>query len=263
MKILALGTCCVDVYPQKEVITPGGEALNIAAQLSLRDDVEVYLMGVVGNDDYANIIYQSISDLDINTAHLYQHEGKTAHHIIKIADDGDRYFESGSWHGGVSRNLTFNDADLALLDEVDIVIVTLWDPNLRQLVKLKTEKRFYLAVDFNDQRDFSNWEDIIDELDLFYSSAEESLKAVFLNRSLTTDTLFVLTFGKEGSYVYQRGNKFFCEADVVDDVIDTTGCGDCYQGHFAVEYFANGDIQQAMKIASEKASLVTSYVGGF
>ena len=41
MKVLAVGTCCVDVYPQKNLVTPGGEALNIAVQLSSRGDVEV------------------------------------------------------------------------------------------------------------------------------------------------------------------------------------------------------------------------------
>jgi hypothetical protein len=29
MKILALGTSCVDVYPQKEIVAPGGEALGV------------------------------------------------------------------------------------------------------------------------------------------------------------------------------------------------------------------------------------------
>jgi hypothetical protein len=41
MKILALGTSCVDVYPQKGVGAPGGEPLNISAHLSFRGDVEL------------------------------------------------------------------------------------------------------------------------------------------------------------------------------------------------------------------------------
>jgi sugar/nucleoside kinase (ribokinase family) len=63
VKILAIGTCCVDVYPQKNVVTPGGEALNIAAQLSSRTDVDIYLMGMIGNDTYAQNILESINNL--------------------------------------------------------------------------------------------------------------------------------------------------------------------------------------------------------
>ncbi len=96
MKILALGTSCVDVYPQKEVIAPGGEALNISAHLSFRDDVEVFLMGLIGTDVYASTILNSINNLHINTEHLYQVKGDTANHVIQIDKQGDRFFENGS-----------------------------------------------------------------------------------------------------------------------------------------------------------------------
>ena len=212
MKILALGTSCVDVYPQKEIITPGGEALNIAAQLSIRGDVEVFLMGMIGTDIYADHILRSVNNLDIDTQHLYQLEGQSAHHVIHIDKQGDRYFESGAWHGGVSMQFVLNDKDLALLQKMDAVITTLWEPNLSKLLEDKGDSNLIVAVDFNQQRDFRPWEEQFGSIDIFFSSAEESMKETFHQRSKSTDTIYVLTFGEYGSCAYHHGQVFECEA---------------------------------------------------
>jgi fructoselysine 6-kinase len=262
MKILALGTSCVDVYPQKEIITPGGEALNVAAQLSNRTDVQVFLMGMIGNDIYADHILRGISRFAINTEYLYQVEGQSAHHVIHIDKQGDRYFENGAWHGGVSMQLSFNDKDLALLQKVDAVITTLWEPNLSKLLEEKTDNNYIVAVDFNQQRDFTPWEEHFARIDIFFSSAEESMKATFHQRSKSTDTIYVLTFGEYGSTAYHHGEVFQCDAIKVEQVIDTTGCGDCYQGHFVAEYLKTGDLKAAMQRGAIEASKVTGYVGG-
>jgi fructoselysine 6-kinase len=263
MKILAMGTCCVDVYPQKGVVTPGGEALNIAAQLSSRNDVVVYLMAMIGDDDFGNKILETIQKFNIQTKHLYQVDGETANHVIQISKDGDRYFESGSWHDGVSANLSMNEDDIALLSEVSAVMVTLWEPNLKDLLKLKNNKDYIVAVDFNDQRDFTNWADLFDDFDIFFSSAEESMKKVFLEKSKTSNTVFVLTFGENGSVAYHKGQIFECDAIKVVNVIDTTGCGDCYQGHFVAEYLKTNDIKLSMHRATLEAAKVTAHIGGF
>ena len=78
-----------------------------------------------------------------------------------------------------------------------------------------------------------------------------------------SNTIFLLTFGEHGSVAYHRGRVFEQPAITVDQVIDTTGCGDCYQGHFVAEYLRSSDIAQAMQKASIEAAKVTGYVGGF
>ena len=263
MNVLTLGTCCVDVYPEKAMITPGGEALNIAAQLSHREDVNVYIMGMIGIDEYADFLNSSISCLAINKDYLYQTEGKTANQIIKITADGDRYFEEGSWDSGVSALFKVSSDDEVLLDTIDIVYTTLWEPNLPELVRLKKEKGFKLAVDFDIQRDFSQWSDIIDELDIFHISGDENLGRELLSKSESSDTMFVMTLAEQGSRVYYKGEMYSCDAFAVEQVEDTTGCGDCYLGNFGVEFLKTGNIHQSMEIASREASNVTAHVGGF
>lgn len=263
MKILAIGTCCVDVYPQKNIVTPGGEALNIAAQLSSRTDVEIYLMGMIGNDSYAQNILESINTLNIHTKYLYQVKGETANHVIKIHNDGDRYFENGAWNGGVSANLSLSVDDKSAISDMEAIIATLWEPNLKELLDFKKQNDYIVAVDFNDQRDFTEWENLIDDIDIFFSSAEESMKNIFLERSKISNTIFILTFGENGSVAYHKGHVFECAAVNVENVIDTTGCGDCYQGHFVAEYLKTDDIKLSMQRATVEAAKVTAHVGGF
>ena len=263
MKILAIGTCCVDVYPQKNVVTPGGEALNIAAQLSSRDDVDAFLMGMIGNDNFSTQILEYIENFDINTKHLYQVEGETANHVIQISNDGDRFFEDGSWQGGVSTSLSLNADDISLLSDMNAVMTTLWEPNLSKLLKLKSKNNYLVAVDFNQQRDFTHWENLLNDIDIFFSSADESMKRAFLEKSKTSNTIFVLTFGENGSIAYHQGNIFECAAIYVENVIDTTGCGDCYQAHFIAQYLKTNDIKLSMQRATVEAAKITAHVGGF
>lgn len=261
-KIVAMGTCCVDVYPQKSTIRAGGETLNIAAQLSRTDDIDIYLMGVVGDDDYGEVILESIKGLRINQEHLQTAAGESAHHVIQIDETGDRFFEEGAWHGGVSEQLALTGESLDLLKQADAVMVTLWQPHLEQLVELKKEYGFLLAVDFNEQRDFSAWESLMSDIDIVFSSGTESMEDEFLARSKKSDNIFVLTYGDKGSAAFQAGNRFKCDAVEVNDVVDTTGCGDCYQGYFVLEYLTTKNIEKAMKRGALEAAKVTQYVGG-
>ena len=77
------------------------------------------------------------------------------------------------------------------------------------------------------------------------------------------NTLFVLTLGVDGSIAYKSGKEFTYEAVKVEKVIDTTGCGDSYQGAFITDYIINGDILSSMKAGSKSAAVTLSHIGAF
>ena len=263
MNILAIGTCCVDVFPQKDIVTPGGEALNISVHLSMREDVHAYLFALIGDDTYSDRIVNTVKQYNINTDHLYRVKGETANHVIQISDKGERYFENGSWRAGVSADLSLSHEDQLLLRDMDAVLITLWEKNLPELIKLKDQNHYFIAADCGDLRDFTQWEDLFGNIDILFFSADDSMKHVFYEKSKTLNPVFVLTFGEYGSVAYHEGDIYDCPAVHVKNVVDTTGCGDCYQGHFVAEYFKTKNIQLAMNRATLEAAKVTEYVGGF
>lgn len=73
----------------------------------------------------------------------------------------------------------------------------------------------------------------------------------------------MLTLGERRSIAFHRGNRFESAAAPVDEVVDTTGCGDCYHGVFFREYLESHEIQRSMDRASAAAAHVTAYLGGF
>jgi fructoselysine 6-kinase len=66
-----------------------------------------------------------------------------------------------------------------------------------------------------------------------------------------------------GSIAYKNEIEYSCEVVKVGKVVDTTGCGDSYQGAFIVDYLVNSDILSAMKAASQAAAVTLSYIGSF
>jgi fructoselysine 6-kinase len=74
-------------------------------------------------------------------------------------------------------------------------------------------------------------------------------------------TVFVATLGENGSAAFKDGVEYLCDAVEVDEVVDTTGCGDSYQGAFIVDYLCNGDVLSAMKAGAASAAVTLGVVG--
>lgn len=87
------------------------------------------------------------------------------------------------------------------------------------------------------------------------------MKSTFHQRSKNTNTIYVLTFGGQGSVAYHHTEVFECNAIKVEQVVDSKGCGYCYQGHFVAQYIKTGDINAAMQRTTIEASKVTAYLG--
>lgn len=56
----------------------------------------------------------------------------------------------------------------------------------------------------------------------------------FYNRIKDKVKIFLVTLGEKGSMVFFKGKSYFVDTIKVD-VVDTTGCGDCFVGMFLHE----------------------------
>lgn len=260
-KILALSCTCVDIYPEKQKENAGGNALNLAANCAKADNTDVYIMGNVGNDRYGKIIMEIAKKHHVNYEHLHIIEGKSATHIINISRDGERYFTESSWDGGVYENYRVDIEDAVFMQSMDAVATTIYDPDFNGILDMRRKSNFLLAVDFHDEKLNNAWERYFDVIDLFFWSAEKSQLYILCEWSKKFDTTFIATLGKDGSVAYKNGIEFVREAEKVQQIVDTTGCGDSYQGAFIAEYVTNFDIGRAMKKGSEAAALTLSHVG--
>lgn len=263
MKILAMTCCCVDVFPEKGSVVAGGNALNLAVACSKTGKADVYVMGNIGDDNYGKKVKEAISGFNINSQRLYTVKGATAYHIINIDENGDRYFKPNSWHDGVWKDYGISDSDRIFMKGMDVVATTCYESTFKDILKIREKSEFLLSVDFHDEKIDMSWEKYFSNIDLFFISGNNQKLKQLEKWSKKFNTVFTATLGKEGSVSYHKGTKYICEAIKVNKVIDTTGCGDSYQGAFIVNYSLHKDIKNAMVKGAESATITLSFVGGF
>ena len=264
IRLTALPCICADVFYGTDTIRPGGEALNFAAHASRFRDIDVTLLGIVGKDKYAEVIMGSISKLDIDKSHIRIDERyPTANNITYLTESGDRYYKDDSWNGKILDNLVLNDEEIKILSGSDAVFVHFWASCFSQVINLKKTLGFKLAVDFDVYRDFSDMERYAPYVDFFMISGSEELLPRFRELSDKYPCLFNMSLAEHGSVTYFNGQEFRVQAVKVENIIDTTGCGDSYHAGFVCSYMLGNDIEKAMNVGSEIAAETLMHYGGF
>lgn len=263
MKILALACFCVDVFPESGKILPGGNALNLAVNCTAIKNTEVFVMGNIGQDNYASIIKKSIDAYKINRLNLYEVKGQTANHIIHIDETGDRYFKENSWTSGVWADYKMSVHDKKIIKDMDAVATTYYEPDFKNIIKAVSNRKFIMCVDFHDEKIKLSWEKYFKYIDLFFISGNGQNLDILKKWSEKYNTIFTATLGKYGSISYQKGKKYVCKAIKPKKVVDTTGCGDSYQAGFIMEYLSSKDIKKSMIKGSKSAANTLSFIGGF
>ena len=159
INLVALPCLCVDVFDGTNEMHAGGEALNFAAHASRFEEINVSLIGAVGQDSYADCIMDSISGKKIDVSHIRVEKGKvTANNRTYLTPDGDRYYKEDSWAGDIVDKMILNQNELEVAKKSDIVFVHFWAGCFNQIIELKKNSNFKLAVDFVEYRDFEDME---------------------------------------------------------------------------------------------------------
>jgi len=263
-KILALSCCCVDFFPEQDIIQVGGNALNVAVSCAKAGNADVYLMGYVGTDLYGKKIKQTADKYGISREKLYTVEGETASNKLYLTESGEKYEKEDSWNSGVLNQfwLSPESEKFIITEGFDVITVTSSRGLIPNLAKLREESEFLLCADFMDHTPTNEWCEHFPSINLIFAGTKGKYLPLFKKWSTEfPDVVFVATLGADGSVAFKNGEEFRCNAVKVDEVIDTTGCGDSYQGAFIVEYLNSGDILSAMKAGAESAAVTLSHVG--
>jgi fructoselysine 6-kinase len=251
--------CCMDIYCG-HCITVGGNSVNFATQGIKSGAEHVSVVGGVGTDDYGIIIKEHLNKYNIDSSHIYTIEGKTASNKIYITESGERFFAPDSWFGGVYETFKLSENDWDFVCGHDIVAIPSNNPNF--FTTLEKVKKSKIVVDFLDTRNFNLLDDVMPKISIGFISGDKEVIDRLKPLSLSVDTPIVVTLGSEGSITLKNGIEYFSAAVNVKNIIDTTGCGDSYQGAYTVSWFRNNDVRIAMEHGSIAASHVLTHYGG-
>ena len=261
MKITALTSCCVDVYPELDKTYVGGNSLNFATQCKLSGISDVSIIGAVGNDGFGVLIEQHFDKCGLPGTHLHRIDNATAFNKIFIDEKGDRYFKEDSWNGGAFDAFRLSENDWKFLENSDLMAMPAGDPNLKELLKRRNDRQLVI-IDFLDYFSIGFIEQLIESIDITFISAGEEMLDSLNALAMKYGKMIVATMGSKGSVAFYDQSYCFQEAIEVDEMMDTTGCGDAFQAAFAIEWYRSNDIQKALSNGAIAAKNVLGFIGG-
>lgn len=260
MKIIALTSCCVDVFPGLGQVYVGGNSLNVATQCKLSGVDDVSVIGGIGSDAHGTLVKNHLDSWNINSHHLYRLPEPTASNQIYLDAKGDRFFKEDSWQGGAFDAFRLSEKDWELVEGADIVAMPAGDPNLSDLLRKRQQQ--LVVVDFLDYLPLEFMASHLEQIDIAFISAKEEMLGELQTLSSESGTMVIATLGENGSVAFHENQRIIQGAIPAEEVIDTTGCGDAFQSAFFIEWYNSKNLPRSLFAGATAAKEVLGYHGG-
>ena len=259
MKYAYFSLASVDYYPQQDRHYAGGNALNQSIRAS-QLGYETSFVGALGNDKHGKMLHKLLFKNNVDISQTQFIDGDTAGNNIINDTNGERFGEDGTWNGGVYESYRFNSREWEYLQHFQCWSTHCHCPNFMETISRK-DRQHFLCVDFLHLPDTKVLEQSIDQVDIAYIGGDKGMIDYLANIAVNTDSLIVLTLGRDGSLAFSGNKKFSQPALPVSNIIDTTGCGDAFQAAFTISYLQNKNIANALKAGAISGRQAAGHYG--
>ncbi|MFV0361850.1 MAG: fructoselysine 6-kinase [Suipraeoptans sp.] len=261
MKLAAVGDNCMDVYEAQGEAYPGGNPVNVAVYF-VRLGGESSYTGVVGSDQYGDLMVNAIGKMGVDVSHIRKIEGKTAVTQVELIN-GDRVF--GDYDEGVLADFRLTSEDIDFICSQDMVVSGLWG-NVHDSFKVFKERGALTAFDAATRPDDPAPKVAIGYTDYFFFATDDGdtdvLREQMKRYHGLGPKLVIATMGEEGSLVFD-GKEFIKYGIIKCNVIDSMGAGDSYIAGFLKGILENKEIKKCMEMGATNASKTLEYVGAW
>lgn len=265
MRLIAIGDNVVDYYKDRGEIFPGGNALNVAVLGKRYQAAVSSYIGIIGNDQAAEHVKQTLLLENIDISRLRQAFGPNGEAIVSLNTDGDRVFV-GSNAGGVQAymGLRLNQQDKEYIASHDLLHTSVYSNLEHELPEL--HQKIAISFDFSNRWTDSYLQRVCPYIDYaFFSGSDltddECLQLIQQVHQLGTKVIGV-TRGALGALVSEEG-RLYRQQIVETEVVDTLGAGDSFIAMFLIKYHQNREMEDALQQASLAASKTCGHYGAF
>ncbi|MCG8511863.1 MAG: PfkB family carbohydrate kinase [Rhodospirillales bacterium] len=260
-RVLGIGDNTVDIYVDRGMQFPGGNAVNIAV-LTRRLGASSSYLGCVGDDALGRVIRDALRLEGVDTSRMRTMDRPNS--WSRIRHDGtDRVFDgsqnnlAGCYHLGAD--------DFAFIAAHEIVHSSVYSRLEDDMAGIGKAAPL-LSFDFSTEYGGGYLEDMAPHIDIaFLSDADsdaESCRELCAYVASLGPSVVVITRGTKGAVACEAGRSF-SQPIIEIEPIDTLGAGDGFIAAFLMARQQGLTMPEALLRGSEYAAKVCGYLGAF
>ena len=256
------------------IVGPGGKGSNQAIAAA-RLNGEVNFITKVGKDSHADMAFSLYKDAGVNVDYIIQDPSlSTGVAGIMIDENGNNAINVFS---GAAAHLKNEDIDknLELIKKSKIFLTQMETPDSTTIYAIKKAKENDCLTILNPAPARKINKDDFKFLDFFTPNETEA--EFYLNKKIDTEQdiknaaadflnmgvkNIIITLGEKGSYFANENEEYFINAfKLKNEVVDTTGAGDAFNGALAVALAKDFSYKDAILFANKVAGISTTRLG--
>ena len=256
------------------IVGPGGKGSNQAIAAA-RLNGEVNFITKVGKDSHADMAFSLYKDAGVNVDYIIQDPSlSTGVAGIMIDENGNNAINVFS---GAAAHLKNDDIDknLELIKKSKIFLTQMETPDSTTIYAIKKAKENDCLTILNPAPARKMNKDDFKLLDFFTPNETEA--EFYLNKKIDTEQdiknaaadflnmgvkNIIITLGEKGSYFANENEEYFINAfKLKNEVVDTTGAGDAFNGALAVALANDFSYKDAILFANKVAGISTTRLG--
>ena len=262
------------ILGNNHLVGPGGKGSNQAIAAA-RLEGKVNFITKVGKDNYADMAFSLYKEAGVNVESISQDNNlSTGVAGIMIDEDGNNAINV---FAGAAAHLENKDIDtnLEVIKKSKIFLTQMETPESTTMYAIKKAKDYGCLTILNPAPARKINQNNFELLDFFTPNETEA--EFYLNKKIETNEdiknaakeflnrgvkNIIITLGEKGIYFANKDEEYFVGAlKLKDEVVDTTGAGDAFNGAFAVALANEFKYKDALIFANKVAGISTTRLG--
>jgi len=262
------------VLGKNYLVGPGGKGSNQAIAAA-RLNGNVNFITKIGKDNHADMAFRLYEDAGVKTSSIIQDENlSTGVAGIMIDDNGSNAINIVS---GAAAHLNNQDIDknLEIFKKSKIFLTQMETPEEVTIYSLKKAKENDCITVLNPAPARNIEKEDFNLLDFFTPNENEA--EFYLNKKIKSEQdvknaaseflkkgvkNIIITLGEKGVYFANKNEEYFIDAlKLKDEVVDTTGAGDAFNGAFVVGLANELKYKEALQFANKVAGISATRFG--
>jgi ribokinase len=252
---------CEEVEESRGARRPGGIAYNFAVSAA-REGADAVLVSCVGTDAAGERLVASMKEVGLDSTWVTRLDGRSTTQSLRI-DAGERCFFG--YDAGVLTRLRLSTPAKAMLRRMDVLACADGAPALLadcMGLGVKVACDFSKDTDGNTGRPAAEWVGpLLDRLSLTFVGGSIDDVDALERLAASAPGPIVLTAGGHGAWAFLRGAHCH-QPSLAREIVDTTGCGDAFQGAFTARHFAGDGLSECLFAGAQAAARIASLRGG-